>query len=196
VKAFDLPSGSGFGEPVQHLFKFGDGERPITAMNFTTVTAGESPADAVQGKQEELLLAPREVTALTVSAKGVGFKFDLAQFNSVTTRTGKKFAGVKAGDSIMGVDILDLPNVLFLTSEGKAVVIAAKDVPLLTGAGKGVKLVNVKNGEVALFRAVRKGEQVKVIDEKGKEKVIDLKGYGVMTRGNVGLKAVKAVKFV
>jgi DNA gyrase subunit A len=196
VKAFDLPSGSGFGEPVQHLFKFGDGERPITAMNFTTVTAGESPADAVQGKQEELLLAPREVTALTVSAKGVGFKFDLAQFNSVTTRAGKKFAGVKAGDSIMGVDILDLPNVLFLTSEGKAVVIAAKDVPLLTGAGKGVKLVNVKNGEVALFRAVRKGEQVKVIDEKGKEKVIDLKGYGVMTRGNVGLKAVKAVKFV
>jgi DNA gyrase subunit A len=196
VKAFDLPSGSGFGEPVQHLFKFGDGERPITAMNFTTVTAGESPADAAQGKQEELLLAPREVTALTVSAKGVGFKFDLAQFNSVTTRAGKKFAGVKAGDSIMGVDILDLPNVLFLTSEGKAVVIAAKDIPMLTGAGKGVKLVNVKNGEIALFRAVRKGEQVKVIDEKGKEKVIDLKGYGVMTRGNVGLKAVKAVKFV
>ncbi len=50
----------------------------------------------------------------------------------------------------MGVDILDLPNVLFLTSEGKAVVVAAKDIPLLTGAGKGVKLVNVKNGEVAL----------------------------------------------
>jgi hypothetical protein len=58
-----------------------------------------------------------------------------------------------------------------------------------------VKLVNVKKGDVTLFRAVRKGEQVKVIDEKGKEKVIDLKDYGVMTRGSVGLKAVKAVKF-
>lgn len=53
----------------------------------------------------------------------------------------------------------------------------------------------MKNGEVALFRPVRKGEQVKVIDEKGKEKVIDLKHFGVMTRGSVGLKAVKAVKF-
>ena len=74
--------------------------------------------------------------------------------------------------------------------------VAAKDIPVLTGAGKGVKLVNVKNGEVALFRSVRKGQQVKVIDEKGKEKVIDLKEYGVMTRGSVGLKAVKAVKFV
>ena len=40
VKAHDLPSGSGFGEPVQSLFKFGDGERPITAMNLTTVFAG------------------------------------------------------------------------------------------------------------------------------------------------------------
>ena len=59
-----------------------------------------------------------------------------------------------------------------------------------------VKLVNVKNGELALFRAVRKGEHVKVIDEKGKEKVIDLKEYSVMTRGSVGLKAVKAIKFV
>ena len=36
----------------------------------------------------------------------------------------------------------------------------------------------------------------KVLDDKGKEKVIDLKPFGVMTRGSVGLKAVKAVKFV
>jgi DNA gyrase subunit A len=192
IKAFDLPSGAGFGEPVQHLFKFGDGERPISAMNFTTITTGPPPAE---GEQPELALGSREVTALTVSSHGVGFAFDLALFNSVTTRAGKKFAGVKAGDSIMGVDILDLQNVLFITSEGRAVVIAAKDIPILTGAGKGVKLVNVKNGEITLFRPVRKGEQVKVIDDKGKEKVLDLKQYGVMTRGGVGLKAVKAVKF-
>jgi DNA gyrase subunit A len=194
MKANDLPAGSGFGEPVQHLFKFGDGERPVTAMNFAAVFAG-APAGDEKGKQSELALA-REASALSVSAKGVGFKFDLGQFNAVTTRAGKKFAGVKAGDNIMGVDILDLPNVLFLTTEGKAVVVAAKDIPLLSGAGKGVKLVNVKKGEVSLFRAVRKGQQVKVIDEKGKEKTLDLKHYGVMTRGSVGLKAVKAVKFV
>ncbi len=195
IKAYDLPSGSGFGEPVQHLFKFGDGEKPIAAMNLTTVMATEQPAEGGQEKQAELALTPRKVTALTVSAHGVGFAFDLGQYNSATTRAGKKFAGVKTGDFIMGVDILDLPNVLFFTNEGKAVVIASKDIPVLTGAGKGVKLVNVKNGEVALFRAVRKGQQVKVIDDKGKEKVIDLKEYGVMTRGSVGLKAVKAVKF-
>jgi len=196
VKAYDLPSGSGFGEPVQHLFKFGDGERPIAAMNITSALAGVDSVVVAQGGQEELSLSPREVTALTVSAKGVGFKFDLAQFNAVTTRAGKKFAGVKPGDNILGVDVLALPNVLFLTTEGKAVVVAAKDIPILTGAGKGVKLVNVKNGQVALFRAVRKNEQVKVVDEKNREKVIDLKEYGVMTRGAVGLKAVKAVRFV
>jgi DNA gyrase subunit A len=200
IKAFDLPSGSGFGEPVQHLFKFGDGERPIRAVNLSTVLAGTpstSPEEEkAKGKQPQLALSGGTVIALSVSAKGVGFKFDLSQFNNVTTRAGKKFAGVKAGDSIMGVDVLDLPNVLFLTSEGKAVVVSVKDIPLLTGAGKGVKLVNVKKGEIMLFRAVRKGEQVKVIDEKGKEKVIDLKNYGVMTRGSVGLKAVKAVRFV
>jgi len=198
IKAFDLPSGSGFGDPVQHLFKFGDGERPIMAMNLSTVLSGatEPEEEKAKGKQPQLALTGGTIIALSISAKGVGFKFDLSQFNSVTTRAGKKFAGLKTGDNIMGVDILDLPNVLFLTSEGKAVVVAGKDIPLLTGAGKGVKLVNVKKGEITLFRAVRKGEQIKVIDEKGKEKVVDLKHYGVMTRGSVGLKAVKAVKFV
>lgn len=195
TKAFDLPAGSGFGEPVQSLFRFGDGERPVAAMNFTAIMAGGGRVDGEPEKQAELTLALRNVTALTVSAKGIGFKFDLGQFNAVTTRAGKKFAGIKAGDGIMGVITLDLPNVLFLTTEGKAVVVAARDIPLLTGAGKGVKLVNVKNGEIALLRDVRKNEQVRVIDEKGREKTIDLKEYGVMTRGSVGLKAVKAVKF-
>jgi DNA gyrase subunit A len=204
IKAYDLPAGSGFGEPVQHLFKFGDGERPVTAMNLTTLLsgaaaaplAGEEEKGTKKGKKKEEAGKPAIIMGISVSAKGVGFKFDLSMFNAVTTRAGKKFAGIKPGDSIMGVDIIDLTHVLFLTSEGKAVVIAAKDVPLLSGAGKGVKLVNVKNGEVTLFRVVRKGEQVKVIDEKGKEKLIDLKDYGVMKRGAVGFKAVKAVRFV
>ncbi|HUL01391.1 MAG TPA: DNA topoisomerase IV subunit A [Nitrospirota bacterium] len=194
IKANELPSGSGFGEPVQSLFKFGDGERPVTAMNLTTIFTGGALAEEPKGKQEKLLLAPRQAIALSVSAKGIGFKFDLGQFNSETTRAGKKFAGTKIGDSITGVGILDLPNVLFLTTEGKAVVIAAKDIPFLSGAGKGVRLVNVKKGEVALFRPVHKGEQLRVIDEKGKEKTIDLKHYGVMTRGSVGMKVVKVVR--
>jgi DNA gyrase subunit A len=200
TKAVDLPAGSGFGEPVQHLFKFGDGERPIMAMNLSTVLAGSPSApgegEKTAGSQPQLALTGGTVIALSVSAKGIGFRFDLSPFNSVTTRAGRKFAGVKSGDSIMGVDLLDLPNILFLTSEGRAVVIAAKDIPQLTGAGKGVRLVNVKTGDIALFRPVRKGDQVKVIDDKGKEKLIDLKHYGVMTRGSVGLKAVKAVKFL
>ena len=101
VKAFDLPTGSGFGEPVQHLFKFGDGERPIIAMNLTSVFAGATTGEE-KDKQTELALAPREVTAMTVSTHGVGFAFDLSPFISVTTRAGKKFAGVKPGDSILG----------------------------------------------------------------------------------------------
>lgn len=195
VKAYDLPSGSGFGEPVQHLFKFGDGERPVTAMNLSNVVSGTAD-DAYNRKQENLTLAKGAATAISVSAKGAGFLFDLAPFNSPTTRAGRKFAGVKADDSIMGVGIIDEPYVLFITTEGKAAVIPVKQIPMLSGSGKGVRLVNVKKGEIALFRPVKKNEQVKVMDENGKEKVIDLKEYGVMNRGATGLKAIKAVKFV
>ena len=47
--------------------------------------------------------------------------------------------------------------------------------------------------EGALFRAASTDGQIRVLDEKGKERTIDLKSYGVMTRGSVGLKAVKFV---
>ncbi len=190
IKAYDLPAGSGFGEPVQHLFKFGDGERPVSAMNISAVFSKDAEGPKKQDETQKV------VAALSISSKGVGFLFDLAPFNAPTTRAGRKFAGVKDGDGIMGVGVVDAPNVLFLTTEGKAVVIPVKQIPMLSGAGKGVKLVNVKDGEVALFRPVAKNEQVRVIDEKGKERLIDLKEYGVMNRGAVGLKAVKAVRFV
>lgn len=195
AKAYDLPSGSGFGEPVQHLFKFGDGERPVSAMNLSNVVSGTAD-DAYNRKQEKLTLAKGAATAISVSAKGAGFLFDLAPFNSPTTRAGRKFAGVKADDSIMGVGTIDEPYVLFVTTEGKAAVIPVKQIPMLSGSGKGVRLVNVKKGEIALFKPVKKNEQVKVIDENGNEKVIDLNEYGVMNRGATGLKAIKAVKFV
>ena len=169
--------------------------RACAAATSRDVARPRFVAGSIGPTTKALTLTGGSALALTVSAKGVGFQFDLAQFNSATTRAGKKFAGIKDGDAILGVELMDLPNVLFLTSEGRAVVLAAKDIPTLTGAGKGVKLVNVKNGDIVLFRSVRKNEQVKVIDEKEKEKVIDLKGYGVMTRGAVGLKAVKAIRF-
>jgi len=196
IKAFDIPPSTGFGEPIQHLFKFGDGERPVSAMNLTRLFEGDAEEGQGTGKQEKLSFPGGTLTAMSVSAQGVGFLFDLSPFNAVTTRAGKKFAGIKAGDSIMGVGIIDAPNVLFLSSEGKAVVVPVKQIPELSGAGKGVKLVNVKKGEVVLFRAVRKGDKVAVIDDKGKERVIDLKKYGAMNRGSVGLKAVRAVSFV
>ena len=56
---------------------------------------------------------------------------------------------------------------------------------------KSLSQVRPPSGSSLPSRAVKKGDQVRVIDEKSKEKVIDLKKYGVMTRGSVGLKAVK-----
>ena len=52
IKAYDLPAGSGFGDPVQHLFKFGDGERPVTAMNLTTLFSGAAAAPLVEEEQK------------------------------------------------------------------------------------------------------------------------------------------------
>ncbi len=176
VKAFDLPSGSGFGEPVQHLFKFGDGERPITAMNLTNIFSPALRLKRRDDQQEELALAPREVIGPDRFRQRCRFQVRPWSVQFRDHAGGKKVRRCEArrqhpgrGDPRSAECPVPYERRQGGRRRGKAT------FPLLTGAGKGVKLVNVKNGEVALFRPVRKGEQVKVIDDKGKEKVIDLK---------------------
>ena len=90
----DVPATTGYGEPVQKLFKFKDGERVIAAFSLDprirgdigAVTA-EASADAAPADAE----AP-PVQALAVTSDGYSLRFSFAGFVEPSTRAGRRYA--------------------------------------------------------------------------------------------------------
>jgi len=127
MRATAVPATTGYGEPVQSLLHFRDGERVIGA---TLVRSEE--------RQEAKSTAPRWLVA---TARGMGFfcKADLRE----TTRSGRRFARLKEGDQVVSVVPADGSLVTAVTRAGKVLTFPSYELPELAGAGRGVILMRV-----------------------------------------------------
>ncbi len=141
LRVADVPATTGYGEPVQSLLKFGDGERVIAARLLKDVGKAAEPAGGdAQPTLPGIVQLTEEVLAVIVaSAKGYGFRAvpDLSE----TTRAGRRLARVAEGDEIVSVETIAGPQVVVATAKGKMVRFALDEVPELAGAGRGVILM-------------------------------------------------------
>ena len=155
----DVPATTGYGEPVQSLFKFGDGERVLTSMLLSAGPIGEEkepekPAEPGKGKRagqgdlfsgggkgEVIELIDEARPLLVVSAGGYGFR--AAPELSVTTRAGRRFARVADGDELIAVTSPDGPEVLCLARSGKGLRFPIGEATELSGVGRGVILMKL-----------------------------------------------------
>ena len=174
MKVSAIPVTSGYGDPVQSLCKFSDGERIITAVLVRPADrAGSTATSQAEPRQQELgfgrdnddddasptgwivtladqsapqIAAPRIIERWLVgSAGGMGFfcRPDLSD----TTRSGRRYARVKAGDEIVCVSPADGDTVTAATSAGKVLSFAADELVELAGAGRGVILMRLDTGD-------------------------------------------------
>ncbi len=67
-----MPASTGYGEPVQKLFNFRDGERVVGALAVGS--------------------APKGGLAVAVSKGGFGLRFNLDPHRELSTRAGRRFA--------------------------------------------------------------------------------------------------------
>ena len=155
----DVPATTGYGEPVQSLFKFGDGERVLVSLLLSAGPVAEEkepekPADAGKGKRggqgdlftaggkaEVIELVEEARPFLVVSAGGYGFR--AAPELSTTTRAGRRFARVADGDELIAVTSPDGPEVLCLARSGKGLRFPLDEATELSGVGRGVILMKL-----------------------------------------------------
>src|SRR5262245_41912843 len=134
LRVADLPATTGYGEPVQSLLKFGDGERVVTArlVREPDATPGQQSLPGLGGGEQ----AP---SILVATAKGYGFRCtpDLTE----TTRAGRRLARVGGGDEVVSVESIDGPAVVTATAKGKMLRFVADEVAELSGPGRGVILM-------------------------------------------------------
>src|SRR5690606_34471877 len=97
----DVPASTGYGEPVQKLFKFKDGEKVIAAFSLdprVTGDIGRASSAPANGEPE-----PPPVHALAVTSDGYSLRFSFANFVEPSTRAGRRYARLADGAEVVSV---------------------------------------------------------------------------------------------
>jgi DNA gyrase subunit A len=181
LRVADVPATTGYGEPVQSLLKFGDGER-VAAVRLVRENAEPQPA-----------LPGLETNAILVAtAKGYGFRAepDLSE----TTRAGRRVARVGEGDEIVSIEPVRGKIVVVATRRGKMLRFALDEVSELAGPGRGVILMRPsKEGEdrVVGALALAKDASFVAVTLDGAERKIAIGDVPEGRRAGKGQKVVK-----
>ncbi|MCB0352526.1 MAG: DNA topoisomerase 4 subunit A [Bdellovibrionales bacterium] len=187
----EFPSSSGYGDPIQKILKFKDGERVVASFSFLRPEDGgqqELPLDA-----GEMSLKVGDVLVL-VSERGTGFGLQFEAFDGIK-KSGKRIMKFREGDSLASIGFLDT-NIGFVTAKGSGLVISKREVPVRSQAAVGVSLMSVRaddkligvfgfsrTRDIYLQMASDKEKKVSTSDfQKGRR---GLKGKKLVARGDV-----------
>ena len=162
----DAPATTGYGDPVQKLFTLRDGERVVSLLGLDSRTL-DGEVSAPEGRLPE-----RHAIALTRS--GYALRFSLESFLQPSNRTGRRFARLKESDEIIGAVLTTGEDTLILaTRDGRALLCDVEEINVLSGAGLGVKAINLGPGdEVIGFRVARRKEPLVAMTTGGGTRLI------------------------
>jgi DNA gyrase subunit A len=187
----DIPAATGYGNPVQTLFKLDDGEKLIRALCFDprVLEVPEASEDA----------EPEPPLALAVTRQGQALRFSLRQHRDVSTKAGRRYARLAEGDQVLYVDVMKTGDyVAGATENGHALICRADEVAVLASAGKGVMLVKLEGNDVVVgARLLRtKSQELKLENEKGTVYEVSVRRYAAVSRGGKGHQLFKRGKLV
>jgi DNA gyrase subunit A len=186
----DVPASTGYGEPVQKLFKLRDGEHVIAAMSLDPRAAGEitpKKAGAV----------PR-VHAIAVTSDGYSLRFGLDSFVEPSTRAGRRYARPAGEAEVVGVARITGEEVIIAaTAEARAILCQADEVNFLSGPGKGVILIKLPAKDRVLGFLASTGDRdiMRVETSRGAEQTISTTKYEVTGRGGKGRELLQRGQF-
>ena len=184
----DMPATTGYGEPVQKLFKFDDGEAVIGMISLDPRVLFDKDKD---GKR--LMMA--------VKRDGMALRFDLTPHLEVSTRAGRKFCKAVAGSEVVGVMPVFAKDTLIVASQHAHVLLFdAAEVNELAGPGKGVTAIKLKPDDkvVGFALARQRGDGLTVETESGRAITVTRENQQTASRGGKGIQVVKrgTVKWV
>jgi DNA gyrase subunit A len=169
IRINDVPASTGYGEPVQKLFNFDDGERVVGATNVSA--------------------AAKDAVAVAVSKGGYGLRFNLDIHRELSTRAGRRFAKPAEGDEIVGVATAPDRDILcVVTSDARALVCKAEEIPVLANPGRGVTVIKVGDAAVVGFGVGGRRDKDVIVAETddGRQLPVGPARFSVTGRGGKG----------
>jgi DNA gyrase subunit A len=171
----DIPASTGYGDPIQKLFKFDDQERCIFALSLD----GRLPV-------------PQQLVA--VSRGGYGLRFGLSPHLEVSTRSGRRFARCAEGDEMVGVAPCTDKDLLAVVSRKTNVLVCkAAEINELAGPGRGVTVMKLSTDDAVMgfVCSAKKDVSMSIETVKGKTLEVTPSKYGVTSRAGKGREMSK-----
>ncbi len=197
-RIIDVPASTGYGEPIQRLFKLKDGERVVAALSLDPRAVGQITPTPSRGRGPASGDEVAPVHAIAVSSDGFALRFGLEGFVEPSTRAGRRFARPSAGKEILGVGRLTGGEVLIAaTAEGRGILSKADEVNYLSGPGKGVLLIKLGKEDRVLGFIASSGDRdlLTVETTRGAEQTISTAKYEVTGRGGKGRELLQRGQF-
>jgi DNA gyrase subunit A len=191
ARIIDVPASTGYGEPVQKLFKLRDGERIIAAFSLDPRVVGDITT------RKEGVAPP--VHAIAVTSDGYSLRFSLEGFVEPSTRAGRRYARPSDGVEVVGVaKISGSEIVIAATHDARAILCRADEVNYLSGPGKGVILIKLQSKDdhvLGFIASTGDRDLMRVETSRGSEQTISTAKYEVTGRGGKGRELLQRGQF-
>ena len=191
ARIIDVPASTGYGEPVQKLFKLRDGEKIIAAFSLDPRVAGN-----IAAKKEGV--AP-PVHAIAVTSDGYSLRFSLESFVEPSTRAGRRYARPANDVEVVGVaKITGAEIVIAATHDARAILCRADEVNYLSGPGRGVILIKLASKDdhvLGFIASTGDRDLMRVETSRGGEQTISTTKYEVTGRGGKGRELLQRGQF-
>ena len=187
----DVPASTGYGEPIQTLFKFKDGERVVAAFSLDPRAAG-----VITAKKEG---AEPPVHALAVTSDGYSLRFSFEPFIEPSTRAGRRYARPAAGAEVVDVERATGDEIVIAaTAQARAMLCKAGEINFLSGPGRGVILIKIKPGEdrvLGFIASTGDRDLLTVETSRGATQTVSTTKYEVTGRGGRGRELLQRGQF-
>jgi DNA gyrase subunit A len=190
-KIADIPASTGYGEPIQSLYKFKDGEKVVAAVSLDPRVAG-----TITSKNPE---TPPPVHGLAATSDGYSLRFSFEPLVEPSTRAGRRFARTGEGAEVVGVASVDgSETIIAATRQARAILCTVDEVNFLSGPGRGVILIKLQKDDDRLlgFLASRGDRDLMTVEtSRGAEQTISTTKYEVTGRGGKGRELLQRGQF-
>jgi DNA gyrase subunit A len=189
-RIIDVPASTGYGEPIQRLFKLKDGEKVLAALSLDPRAVG-TIAPRKDGE-------PAPVHAVAVTSDGYALRFGLEPLVEPSTRSGRRYARPAGDAEVVGIARVTGQEVLITaTAEGRGLLCKADEVNYLAGPGRGVILIKLDKEDRVLGFIASSGDRdlLTVETSRGAEQTISTAKYEVTGRGGKGRELLQRGRF-
>ena len=190
-RMIDVPATTGYGEPIQKLFKLKDGEKIVACFSLDPRVVGET-AERGEGKRPKTY-------AVAATSDGYAFSIGIAPFIEPSTRTGRRYAKPAEGVQVVGVSLVRGKEVVMAaTREGRALFCTVDEVNYLSGPGKGVLLIKLEDNDALVgMKAAKDSNDTLLLETSlGGEKRLARGDYELTARGGKGRDVIKRGKLL